>query len=315
MLFFGLLALPLELAWLPATVQPTATSAVSALRVPRVQMAAATLDFQAATDESLAEVSTFFVDSFWLASTTFGDGVKLSGGERNQLVRKVSQDLGSRYGLLREKRPSNLSGRETPSLFWSDLILARDESSGKLVGCVGVEASLFDSATGAVLRSEQADRLIRTEINAMTDAESEQAEAVFRESGIGALAAYTLQRDEELLVQKFAKTYAPYALLANLAVSPSYRGQGLGRELCDFCELCCQDMDDVLLQVEEANGAARKLYEGRGYKPIYRSEGATSLRLAPSTSLVNAFLPIENESLLQEEPTSLVTMAKRVDGS
>jgi ribosomal protein S18 acetylase RimI-like enzyme len=308
MMLVGLIVLASSSGWLPSAARRMLYP------MPRVQMAAATLDFQGATAESLSEVATFFVDSFWLASTTFGDGVKLSSGERNQLVRKVTEDLGSRYGLRREKRPSNLSGRETPSLFWNDLILARDEKSGKLVGCVGIEASLFDPSTGAVLRSEQADRLVRTELDAMTDAESEQAQAVFGESGIGALAAFVLQRDEGLLVQKFANTYAPYALLANLAVSPSYRGQGLGRELCDFCELCCQDMDDVLLQVEEKNGAARKLYEGRGYKPIYRTEGASSLRLAPSTNPMSAFLPIENQSLLREEPTTLVTMAKRVEG-
>lgn len=301
------------------------------------------LDFQAADPDSLPEVANFFVDSFWLGSTTFGDGVKLSGGERNQLVRKVSEDLGSRYGLLSQNRPSNLSGRETPSLFWSNLILAREGPDGPIVGCVGLEASMFDVRTGAVLRSEQADRLLRTEIDAMTDGESERAEEVFRESGIGALATHLLRRDESELVQKFAQSYAPYALLANLAVSPSCRGQGLGTELCDFwsatamveprrarararvrvpldsptdtrlrSELACQGMDDILLQVEDVNGAARKLYGSLGYEPIYRTEEATALRLNPSKSAMSAFLPIENESLLKEEPTQLVTMAKHL---
>lgn len=293
------------------------TTPLRPLRVQDVRMATDEalidrLDFQAADSESLSEVADFFVDSFWLASTTFGDGVKLSGGERSQLVRTVTKDLGNRYGLLPQKRPSNLGGREMPSLFWNDLIIGRDEPGGPIVGCVGIEASVYDTITGAVLRSEQADRLIRTEIDAMTDDESKAAEETFRSSGLGALAKFTLQRDAELLVQKFAKSYEPYALLANLAISPAYRGKGLGTEFCDFAELYCQDMADVLLQVEEVNGAAQKLYASCGYQPIFRTEGATALRLSPSKSLMNAFLPIENEALLKEEPTTLVTMAKRV---
>jgi len=270
------------------------------------------LDFQAADAESLSKVADFFVDSFWLASTTFGDPVSLSGGERNQLVRTVTQDLGSRYGLLPQKRPSNLSGRKTPSLFWNDLILGRDGPGGSIVGCVGVEASVFDTDTGAILRSDQADRLIRTELDAMTDDESSAAAKAFRDGGLGALVRFAVQRDDKCLAQKFVKSYEPYALLANLAIAPTYRGQGLGTEFCNFAELYCQDMADVLLQVEEDNSAARHLYASCGYKQIFRSDGATALRLSPSESLLKAFLPIDNKTLLREETTTLVTMAKRI---
>ena len=66
------------------------------------------------------------------------------------------------------------------------------------------------------------------------------------------------------------------------------------------------------VQVEAANGAACKLYEEMGYGSLHTTDEARSLRLAPSTSFVNALLPIENEALLREEPTTLVTMGKHV---
>lgn len=275
------------------------------------------LDFGAADAASLPEVASFFVDSFWLASTTFGDGIKLTGGERGQLVRKVTEDLGFRYGLCQQKRPETLRGntKQSQPLFWTRLILAR-EPDGTLVGCAGIEASLFDTITGAVLRSDQADRLVRAELNAMNEEESGGAADAYREGGIGALAKFVLQEQEQL-VEPWLKTYKPYALLANLAVSPSFRRTGLGRELCEFCESGCEvwGMSDILLQVEEANGAARKLYESLGYSQIYRVDDATSLRLSPSEKgFINSFLPIENESLLREEPSTIVTMAKRVEG-
>ena len=75
---------------------------------------------------------------------------------------------------------------------------------------------------------------------------------MYRERGIGALARHVLQPPN--LVQRWARTLEPYALLANLAVAPTFRRAGLGRELCEFCALGCEQwgMDHVLLQVEEA---------------------------------------------------------------
>jgi len=271
------------------------------------------LDFGAADADSLPEAASFFVDAFWLASTTFGDGVKLSGGERGQLLRKVTDDLGSRYRLQPDKRPETLRGntRESQPLFFTRLILAR-EPDGKIVGCAGIEGSLFDTQTGAVLRSDQADRLLKTELETMEPDESEGAADAFREGGISALATYVLQQ-KETLEAPFLRTYKPYALLANLAVAPSFRRTGLGRELCEFCESGCEvwGMDDVLLQVEEANGAASKLYSNLGYEEIFRVGDAVSLRLSPAEKgFMGSLLPMENDQLLREEPSTLVTMAK-----
>jgi len=271
------------------------------------------LEFGGAKEGDLRELATFFVKSFWLASTTFGDGVQLSGGETNQLVNTVSADLGSRYGLVQDKRPRTLRGNTMDSipLFWKRVIVAR-EPGGPIVGCVGIEASLFNSKSGVVFRSEMADNLLRTELNAMDD---DTRGAMYSEStGIGSLAKLVLAQDEQQLVQKYAASYTPYALLANLAVSPSYRRTGLGSELVEIVEDSCEawGVDDVLLKVEECNVAARKLYESLGYSQIHRDEEKTALRLSPSTSVMNAFLPIENEDLLTEEPTTLLTLAKHV---
>ena len=277
--------------------------------------AASSLEFEAATTESLPEVASFFVEAFWLASTTFGDGIELSSGERNQLIRTVSADLGARYGLLRSKRPETLRGntRDSSSLFSSKLIVARDGSGGAVVGCAGIEGSLFDTASGAVLRSDQASRLLRTEIDNLDSSESEEAASTYAESGIGALAERVLQESCSL-AQPWACSYVPYALLANLAVAPAFRRTGLGRELCAVCELGCEEwgLRSMLLQVEQGNGAARRLYERLGYSQIYSAE-ATSVRLSPAKpTLFSALLPLENDSLLREEPSTLVTMAKSV---
>jgi len=229
----------------------------------------------------------------------------------------VTEDLGTRYRLLPDKRPATLRGntRESQPLFWTRLILARDPD-GKIVGCAGIEASLFDTKTGAVLRCDQADRLVRAELETMNEVENEGAAEAYRDGGgIGALTSYVLKQKEEL-VAPYLRTYEPYALLANLAVSPSFRRTGLGRELCAFCESGCEmwGMSDILLQVEEANGAASKLYSALGFEQIYRADDAMSLRLSPSEKgFMGSLLPIENEELLREEPTTLVTMAKRVD--
>jgi len=235
---------------------------------------------------------------------------EVSWGEINQLERTVSGDLGSRYGLIEDKRPTTLSGNAPRPLFWKRMLVAR-EDDGSIVGCVGVEASLFDPLSGAVLRSAQADRVLNTELDAMDD---EEVNELFSQStGVASLANLVLRRDKELLVKQFLTSYVPCALLANLAVSPSFRRSGLGRELVELAETNCGTwgIDDMLLQVEEVNGAARRLYESLGYKPTFRKEDATALRLSPSKGGLS-FQPIENKELLREEESPTVTMIKRV---
>lgn len=129
----AVLALEL-LAWLPPRGSRASTSGHIDIWAHRYQMSISprveALNIVAADAESLEEAASFFVEAFWLASTTFGGQMKLSAGERAQLQRIVSKDLGSRYGLTRGQGGS----AESSSLFWSKLIVAREPGNGAIVG-------------------------------------------------------------------------------------------------------------------------------------------------------------------------------------
>merc|ERR1711908_64187 len=87
---------------------------------------------------------------------------------------------------------------------------------------------------GQVFRSGQADALVRTELNGMDDEEAEQTASVYRDYGIGGLASSVItQQFAAELVNPYINIWTPASILANLAVAPSYRGNGLGRALCD----------------------------------------------------------------------------------
>jgi ribosomal protein S18 acetylase RimI-like enzyme len=281
--------------------------------------------FGAADVKSLQEVSSFFVDSFWLASTTF-PGIELNAADKRQLTVKVAEDLGPRYGIQsNDKRPSMMGGRRgfpSRSLFESRLIVAR-ETGGAIVGCAGVEAALYEASSGQVLRAVAADQLVRTELAAMNNAQAELASTAYKEKGIGGLAEGIIQQQfTDTFTQPFIEAYTPCSLLANLAVAPSYRRTGLGRALCDECvQLTTGEwrIDEVALQVEATNDAAIALYQTNGYKEVFRREDAVSLRLQPSepsrfSNLPGPFsaLAPENENLLEEVRSPTVTMSKKV---
>ncbi len=61
----------------------------------------------------------------------------------------------------------------------------------------------------------------------------------------------------------------PY--LANLSVRPGARRQGIGRSLVKACEEMVQGWgyDELILQVEDSNQDARKLYRQLGYEDLY----------------------------------------------
>ncbi len=62
----------------------------------------------------------------------------------------------------------------------------------------------------------------------------------------------------------------PY--LANLSVRPGARRQGIGRALVQACEELVQNswgFDELILQVEDTNQQARKLYRELGYVDLY----------------------------------------------
>ncbi|MCS7030439.1 MAG: GNAT family N-acetyltransferase [Gloeomargarita sp. SKYG116] len=62
--------------------------------------------------------------------------------------------------------------------------------------------------------------------------------------------------------------HVQYIYLANLAVAPAYRRQGIGRELLQVAEQAVQawPQEHLYLHVMEDNWAARRLYEQLGYR-------------------------------------------------
>merc|ERR1719201_1288123 len=276
--------------------------------------------YEAATEKSLKEVSEFFVDAFWLGSTTFS-GVELNAADKRTLATKVAEDLGPRYGIAGnvDKRifskapPPMMGGRKgfpSKSLFDQRLIVARN-AEGAIIGCAGVEAALYLKSEGQVLRAVAADGLIRTELNAMTEDEAEVASEAYKEFGVGGLASGIIQKKfADTLTKPFVADYTPCSLLANFAVDPAYRKQGIGRALCAECVECTSldwRIDEMALQVEASNTAAYNLYIKDGYKEVFRREDEFATRLEPSAPSLLSNLPgpfgalaPENEKLLTE---------------
>ena len=292
---------------------------------PRV---ASSFTFEPAKISQLPEVSSFFVDAFWLGSTTFS-GIELSPSDRRQLEQKVADDLGPRYGIKAvDERPGapgqrgagNRKGFPSKSLFGTKLIVARD-AEGTIVGCAGIEAALYEAGQGQVFRSDQADQLLRVELAGMGLEEANAAADAYKEDGIGGLAKGVISKQFTTnLVNPYIEMWKPCSLLANLAVAPAYRRSGLGRALCDECEKCTVDdwkMDEIALQVEEANTAAITLYRKDGYGDVFREAEGRAIRLNPSEDTVFSALPgpfsalaPENKDLLKEVASPTVTMAK-----
>jgi [ribosomal protein S18]-alanine N-acetyltransferase len=65
---------------------------------------------------------------------------------------------------------------------------------------------------------------------------------------------------------------ADEAELANLAVAPDRRRQGIGQLLLDsaMAEALARGATSLYLEVRESNVAARALYGGRGFRPVGR---------------------------------------------
>jgi [ribosomal protein S18]-alanine N-acetyltransferase len=63
--------------------------------------------------------------------------------------------------------------------------------------------------------------------------------------------------------------------LANLAVTPNQRGQGIGRTLLDavLADAGGRDVRRVYLEVRESNIAARELYASREFEEVGRRKG------------------------------------------
>ena len=248
---------------------------IAALRAPPPIASAAAANYAISTvkgdDASIMKVTDFFVRGFWQEGTTVGKQ-DLSIMERTSLVSQQNDDMIMRYGELVGQRRLR-----------SRLMVAKDDAD-EVVGCVGVEMALVQPQTGQVLSRSQGEGLLANELSSMGGRERNQ----FRKMGV-----------VELTAALFPE-YQVYALLANLAVAPSTRGAGLGRALCASCEAAGSEwgVAAIMLQVEEVNEPARKLYESVGYSLVHKDEAATALRVQPGAGAGAGLLRNEVSTLL-----------------
>jgi ribosomal protein S18 acetylase RimI-like enzyme len=257
---------------LAAVQSPSYVGAPARVRAPAPRMAAsATIETCKGDDASLAAAAAFFVDGFWASGTTTS-ALELSEAERLQLCKQQTDDMVGRYGDLVGSRRLK-----------SSLFLARD-GDGAIAGCVGVEMALVEPSAGKVLSRSAGEGLLTQELSSMGARERNQ----YRKMGAA-----------ELTANLFPE-YQVYALLANLAVGPSLRGQGMGKQLCEACEEAGRNWEvpAIMLQVEEANAPARKLYQSVGYADIHTNEIATALRVQPGAGATDGLLTSEKSTLI-----------------
>ena len=104
-----------------------------------------------------------------------------------------------------------------------------------------------------------------------------EAMDIERESGhTGAVLLCATKRgggDEEVAGYLLLHRAAP-ATVAKLAVAPRYRRQGVGRALVEAALNIFRTTrhDECVLQVDEANAAAQRLYESVGFRVCHRRE-------------------------------------------
>ena len=253
---------------------------------------------EAVNAESLPSVCSFFVEAFWLGSTTADLGPVQADilGDRDcrLLAERMHVDFSDRYG-------NSFDGRR--QLFPSRMLLAKDATTGGIVGCVGVEAAMLNPFAKQICTRVQSEALLRSELNAMSGEEFERYKGL----------------PTARLAAALYPEFQTVGLLTNLAVSPTHRQEGLAKELCELCEQGAADewgLPAVLLQVEAANAPGLALYQSRGYDELWRDEQAMAVRLTPGQRSLSRTLLLTphtvDADLLSEQQATVITMAKAV---
>ena len=122
------------------------------------------VELELAEGGSVKEVASFFVDSFWAASTTYGD-VEFSRRERKQLTAQMADDFHHRY-----RNSWHSSGKCARRFFSSRLLVARG-AEGEVVGCVGFESALLDPFSRTVHAAAAAEQMMAAEFDCMSQAD------------------------------------------------------------------------------------------------------------------------------------------------
>lgn len=91
-------------------------------------------------------------------------------------------------------------------------------------------------------------------------------------AGFPAIFRVLVQPGDLLIGYVIAFAVGPDAELLNVAVEPGSRGKGFAGQMLDavLIELASQGVRTAFLEVRESNGAARALYESRGFREIGR---------------------------------------------
>mmetsp|Transcript_27799 Transcript_27799/g.89233 ORF Transcript_27799/g.89233 Transcript_27799/m.89233 type:complete len:309 (-) Transcript_27799:22-948(-) len=292
-----------SLALLPRSTRVPSSLAASAIAASLAEPAIAV---EAASESSVEEAAVFFVEAFWV-STNGGDcsggALRLSRKERRLLEAQMADDFRTRYGCSWRVGSQLWQGE---GLLPSRLLLARG-NAGEVIGCVGIEAALLDPIARRVLPTRSAEARLQTELAALTLHPNEQA----RWERLSELYE-TRQHGLRPLVSELLPACTAAALLTDLAVSPAWRRRGVARHLCGHGERLCSDwgLPGLALKVEEANGAARRLYGSMGYEEVFRRDDEMATRVAQ--------LPAETRAdtartLLRNVPSSVLTLAKRAE--
>lgn len=208
-----------------------------------------TFDGTKGIDEStIIKAAEFMIESFWGVSDTSSNPALLS----EQVL-----DLDTRFGEILGKRK-----------LFSNLIVAKAEE--EIVGMVGVEVALVGLEDVKILNYKQSEKTLTDAVASLGPKQRRE----FKDASI-----------EELVSQlpSLQGNYEAVAVLANLCVSPSARGSGLGEKLCRAVEEIVteewgMEKGKMMLKVEGENVPAKKLYEKVGYKEELSEGDAVALR-------------------------------------
>ena len=139
------------------------------------------VELELADGGSIKEVASFFVDSFWAASTTYDD-VEFSTRERKQLTVQMADDFDHRYC-----NSWHSSGKRARRFFSSRLLVARG-AKGDVVGCVGLESALLDPFSRTVHAAAAAEQRMAVEFDCMVQADVARYAELHKAEGLAPLA-------------------------------------------------------------------------------------------------------------------------------
>jgi hypothetical protein len=213
------------------------------------------------------------VDAYWLNSplsmiAAGSAGQPLSDVGRSHLVQAQGQDLVQRYG-------------KHEGLLHSYLFAALGNDN-EVLGLVGMEVRLCDRDANVIHSTQTSEQMLK-----------------------GALSTLTVQKQRhvqenntcvpELVNELLPSEIGAVCVLSNLCVSPKARRKGLATKLCLEAERAARTTcgcRQIYLEVEEANVAAKSLYQDKLGFELQCTGEAPAKRVDPASgNLVSILAP------------------------